>query len=347
MQVVHRDYRGGKVKVRVETLDDLYYLKELIVPGDIVHGVTYRKEDKKADKLRTEKLQRIRLYLGIQAETVEFHEYMDKLRVHGVIAQGNQDVGQYHTINVDITETITIEKAEWRAFHKDLLDRALKSGKAPLVAILCIDDEVAEFALLRSYGIEPLATVLGPGSGKFYKKVTSNDYYSETFQALQHAMKDHGKLPLLICGPGFWKEEFRSFMLDRDPNVTGPVAVEATGQSGRTGIYEALKSGLPSRLAEGARLEEETRIVDDFFAALARDDPVAYGIEETRKAFEAGAGERLVVTDTFLRDPLAEEFFRLAHDSAAEISVISTLHDGGARFQAIGGVAGFLRYSPE
>ena len=43
MRITHRDLKAGKIKIKVETLDDLWYLSSLIEEKDHIAGPTERK----------------------------------------------------------------------------------------------------------------------------------------------------------------------------------------------------------------------------------------------------------------------------------------------------------------
>ncbi len=44
MQILEEKPKEGKVKVKAETLDDLWHLYHIIDPGDIVYAKTLRKQ---------------------------------------------------------------------------------------------------------------------------------------------------------------------------------------------------------------------------------------------------------------------------------------------------------------
>ena len=60
MRVLKKDLRGGTIKLLVENGDDLWHLRHLIEPGDLVHAVTWRREERSTDMVRAEKTERRR-----------------------------------------------------------------------------------------------------------------------------------------------------------------------------------------------------------------------------------------------------------------------------------------------
>jgi protein pelota len=67
-----------------------------------------------------------------------------------------------------------------------------------------------------------------------------------------------------------------------------------------------------------------------------------YGKKETEHALEMGAVERLLVSEEKIHD--YEHILDKAESLRTEIVVISSEHESGEKFLAIGGIGGFLRF---
>ena len=113
MRVLKRDLREGEIKLRLESMDDVWHLHNLVFPGELVRAVTFRREEGIADKIRPERMEKRRVYLGIRVEDVEFHAFSDRLRISGTIVEGEMDVGQHHTLNLTVGDDLAIVKA-WK-----------------------------------------------------------------------------------------------------------------------------------------------------------------------------------------------------------------------------------------
>ncbi len=87
MRVTNLSLKGreGEIAVSAETLDDLWHLKYIIEKGDLVFALTRRKADSASDKLRPEKVEKVKVRLGIRVEELEFHKFANRLRIHGPI----------------------------------------------------------------------------------------------------------------------------------------------------------------------------------------------------------------------------------------------------------------------
>ena len=237
MRVLHQDRKKGEIKLLIENLDDLWHLYNIVEKNDLVFALTHRKIEKKTDKIRPEKVERKTMRLGIRVTDIEFHEFSDRLRIHGVIENG-MDVGSYHTLNLTTGDNISILK-EWKEHHLNRIKEAVKAAKTPVLTFLSIDYDEATFGILRQYGVENIGAITSHISGKQYKtdKNEKNNFYLKVLTTLEQIKKG----PVIILGPGFAKEEFYSFVKEKKLELLKDSAVMGTGNAGMNGIHEVLK----------------------------------------------------------------------------------------------------------
>jgi protein pelota len=345
MKLLHWDGRTGTAKLLTHTMDDLWHLYNLAAPGDLVHASTYRRGEEKNDKLRAERADKKRMWLGIRVEKVEFHEFSDRLRITGVIEEGPQDIGQHHTLNLEAGDDIALTK-EWRAVDQQRVRDAEKATHEPLVTFVALDDEEAVFAVVRQYGVQEVARIASNKAGKDYPsaKGQKEGYFIEILDKLT-AMK--GGDALIILGPGFEKEELLAYAREKRPELVKGAQILGTGQSGMRGVSEAMKGNRAGDVVAGGRVAMETSLVEELMARIGKGGAVSYGLNEVRGAIEAGAAETLLVTDALVRSKGSEELMRLAEATACKVIVISTVHEAGRELESLGGVGALLRYKME
>ena len=339
MRVLHQNRKNNEIKLRIENLDDLWHVYNIVEKNDLVFAFTYRKIEKATDKIRPEKVEKKRMKLGIRVSDVEFHEFSDRLRIHGVIENGI-DVGSYHTFNFKTGNNLTIVK-EWKDHHLDRIKEAVKETKTPVLTFLSIDYDEATFGILRQYGVENIGNITSHISGKQYKtdKNEKNIFYSKVLASAEQIKKG----PMVILGPGFAKEEFYSFAKEKKSEILKDSTIVATGDSGMNGINEALKKGV-TKFIESTRIASETRIVESLFAEIAKNGNFAYGFDEVKNALDAGAIETLLVTDKLVRTKKVDEILEKAKKTKSRIMIISTVHESGKKLEGLGGVGALLRY---
>ncbi|KYK29812.1 MAG: hypothetical protein AYK23_04930 [Candidatus Proteinoplasmatales archaeon SG8-5] len=342
MRVINRDPRTGNIKLKVQTLDDLWHLYNVIEGGDLVFALTTRREETRADAIRAERGEKKRMWLGIRVEKTEFHEFSDWLRIHGVIEEGRQDIGSYHTLNISLDDELSIQKI-WLPHQLDILVDAEKTTARGLITLLSIDDDEAVVAQLREYGVKQTATIRSPRSGKLYKTKDDREqgYFDEVITALKTEMGDG---PLIVLGPGFAKERVVAYGRDKAADIFKDCHLEASGQSGMAGVTEVLKKGVGSKVLEDSRVAMETQLVEGLLAEISKEGLYAYGETETRQAVEAGAVETLLVTSNRIRTKTYEEILAAAQNQGSKVVIISEVHEAGKTLEALGGVGALLRY---
>jgi len=326
MKIEEKD--EGEISIRVDNLDDLWYLNTILSPGDLVFGYVFRKESGSSDMNRAKRGERRRIRVGIRVKKVEFQNFADRLRVSGVIVAGPEDyVGSHQTINVSVGDEISVVK-RWSRKDRELLEEAVRNSQRPQIYFLAIEHGLGTVAVMNSYGIQEVASVRKRGD-------EDDEFFGELLSVLLDAWD--GKSPLIVLGPGFYKENFLKFAGDR---VKGIVAQSSHGDM--RGIYEVLKSGVLDKVLKEHRMAEEEKLVDRLLEEIKKDGLYAYGVNEVREALNMGAVEHLLVTDRRYRD--FKDLMDLALNTGADVHIISTAHEAGRMLENLGGVAALLRF---
>ncbi|MGQ9582883.1 MAG: mRNA surveillance protein pelota [Thermoplasmatota archaeon] len=343
MRVLYRDPRGFRLKLFIDNPDDLWHLYNILERGDRVGAMSSRREETGHDKLRQERGEKRRMWLEVEVQDVEFSEFSDRLRVGGPIREGPQDLGARHTLNIEAGMEVSITKAEWREHQIQILREAVEATARPILTFVSMDDEEALIATLHHHGVRCVSTIPSrlPGKDDGSRGRRKEEWFGEVLSALAQAKMEG---PVVVCGPGFTREEFVRWGRERRPGLFEGCTVEGTGQSGMAGIYEMMKRGIVSRTISATRVGQETAAVEGLLTEIARSGPVAYGVDEVRRALEAGAVLRLLVTDEMMRSGRAEELFRMARGTGASYMVVSTAHEAGKRLAHLGGAGAILRY---
>ena len=113
-----------------------------------------------------------------------------------------------------------------------------------------------------------------------------------------------------------------------------------------TGIQELMKRGLGAEVLKGSRVAEETELVEALLERVGTDGLATYGPKEVRQAVEAGAVEHLLVLDSLVREKDVESLMRAVEDARGRVTIVSELHEGGRKLEALGGMAALLRFRP-
>jgi len=354
VQIIEEKPKEGIVKVKAETLDDLWHLYHIIDPGDTVYAKTLRRQAQRTDSLRAEKVEVIPVYLGVKAEKINFHKFANQVRVTGPIVYASREdvpIGKYHTITIEEGTVVTIQKPRWKEHHIERLKEAVKASKRAKVMIVVVDEGEADIALVREYGVEMVASIRRNLGGKRYNADRESEgmrFFHDLAKTMAELMEREKVEKAIVAGPGFVKEDFHKFLKEKYPELAKRVVIEDTSVTGRTGIYEVIKRGIVDRVYHENRVAKEVQLVEKVLENIARNNGLsAYGLREVEEAVNYGAVETLLVLDELLkgeRREKIEELMDAVRYSRGEVVVVSSEHEGGDKLKALGGLAALLRF---
>jgi protein pelota len=350
--------KEGKIVLKIETLDDLWHLYNVVIPGDTVIARTARRIRIGDEDARKQESIRKPMTLVLEVEDIAFHNFTNRIRIKGKILEGPSDlvsIGSYHTFNIEEGDVLTIIKEQWPGYLLKRLKEAEKAQVRPKCLIVTIEDGTSEIFLAADYGIREAVSVRTSISRKRGDQkshdATMRDFFSDVGVALQSQLEQHSIGLIVIAGPGFVRDHFREHLKSMAIKDSPPIVVEGTSNVGITGAKEILHRGVISKALTELKLETETKLIEDILAHLGKDDGlVAYGDAEVEKAIQFGAVEELLITDKKLRESTDENrrrIDRLIRDTEktrGNFHVVSTEHPSGDQLQNLGGIAAILRF---
>lgn len=347
MNILHSDFKKGKVKLRVNDLDDLWYLSHIIDEGDFVRGKTTRKI--KLGKEETKAVKKT-ITLKIEVEKVEFHKYGDILRVSGKVAEGLEDVpkGSYHTISLEEGSEFVLEKVSWLDYQKKKLSEAAEKRYNFLICVF--DREEAIFALSKKYGYEVLCTLKGEAAKKRKGvEAAKKDFYAEIIKALEDYEKRYKTESIILASPAFFKEDLMKKIEDKE--LKKRIVLATCGSVSENAVDEVLKKPELQNALKKSRVREEELLVEELLVEINKAGLAAYGFEEVSKAVEAGAVSKLLVGDYLIQELRRKEDYgrldrlmRQVDLLKGEVHIISVEHEGGKKLKGLGGIGALLRY---
>ncbi|VVB85007.1 Peptide chain release factor subunit 1 [uncultured archaeon] len=345
MKVLKKELRfnEGEISLITESLDDLWHLKYILEPGDLVYAFTKRRIEGATDKLRPEKADKKTVRLGINVEKVEFHKFSNRLRVHGIIVEGSIDEGAYHTLNVEEGTNLSIIK-RWKNDQLERIREAEIAARRPKVIIAAIEEGEASIGLVRQFGVEEdssLRQSLGKGEGN-----NRNEFFGELASQLKWAAEKVDAV--ILAGPGFTKEDFLGFLRTREPELAKKAVLEDTTSIGVSGFQEVLRRGAVDRIMEESRIGREAKLIEELMKEISMNGRAAYGMADVRNALSLGAIETLLITDELLRTEREgnsiDAFLKNVEHTQGRIVVFSTEFEPGKKLESLGGIAALLRF---
>jgi protein pelota len=359
MRMVSYDARHGTMKLIPDDADDLWMLYNVIRPGDMVRAMTTRQIRMDDVGSRPSEGKRVSMRLALRVNRVSYQSENDRLRIGGYIIEAPEKyalLGSHHTINLDLNQEATLTKNEWPKYDLERIKRSTEE-KGPAMTVVALDDEEGAVATLRQHRVQVQGEIRARLPGKLdtdRREGAVNQYYSTLLKVLEEAWTKTRGL-IAVVGPGFWKEDFVRYARDKRADVGKSISTVAmVSAGGASGVEEALRSGVLSKVAAKSRVIAETELVDRLMARLgAGDGRASYGLEGVVKSIGFGAVEELLVADTFLRESrdeerrLIEDLMRQAEKMGGRISIISGEHEAGRKLSGLGGIAALLRFRIE
>ncbi len=346
MRIIKQDLKGGTVRVRIESADDLWTLKGAIAPGDTARGSTERKlriGDAKEGKAATV---RKRVTLTLAVEKVAYAPDGSSLRVLGAITDGPDDVprGDHHSLVLEPGEEVTIGKREWPGYLLAKLRDATREDAALLV--LLFDREEAKLYGVTRRGVAELARIKGKVAKKDLETKGTADFYKEIV-ALLTEHDGRGRYAHIVAGaPAFWKEYLQK---ELPPGLRKKTVLTTISAVERTAIRELLARPEVAKLLRESSTMRELALVEETLAALGKER-LAYGDAELREAVETGNAAKVIVTEAEIAQRREADTFhwlegllRTAEAARAEVHVLAS-EEAQRKLEGLGGVVAIRRW---
>ncbi len=341
MKILKKELKDGKVVVQVQSLDDLWYISHAIQKGDVVIGKTTRKVRMGS----AEEAVKRQYVLSMAVEDVEFKD--KELRISGKTTEEKEDIpkGAHHTIDAEVGGILTIIKEKWPKYQLDRLEEATKEQLNALIVVF--DRELCVLARLKPQGYELIAELRGKVKKKGYDTTTVTNFYREIIAAVRGYDERNKPDKIVLASPAFWKEELLNELKSDQKSrlLMEKMVMAACSSVSENAIDEVLKRPEMETALANARVAKEMRLVDEVMTEIARDGKAAYGAKETETAIEAGAVEKLLVTDVKVyKSPAMEALMRKAEGNGGKVFIINSENPAGQKLDTLGGVAALLRY---
>ncbi len=348
MNVLKSDLHHGKITVRVEDIDDLWILSQIIESGDRIGGRTVRKikvSDKSEESVRQFK-KNVHIQIGV--ERIEFHEHTNSLRVSGKVLEEKEDIpaGCYHTFTLESGSVVTIEKEKWPRYQ---IERIRESERPAESILICnLDRENAIFVMLEKRGYTVLSKIRGNVQKKQFES-KPEPFYNQLSKCIEAYDEKYNFSHIILASPAFWNEELKKEM--KNQNILPKIKLAACSDVGESAINEILKRPELRSILRNDRLSMELALVEEVLVEISKDGAVAYGFEDVKNAVNSGAVAHLIVSTRLIKEmrlkdefQKLEELMELAEQMKGKVNLIESGQDAGKKLDALGGIAAKLRY---
>lgn len=334
--------------------------------------------------------QRVHTNLTIRVKSLDFDPQAGQLHVTGQIARENKHtkIGQYHTLDLELHRNFTLEKEVdgkdgeqgWDDIAREQLEEATDPQKKAEIVALVMDEGLANICFVTQY-----QTILrqkveleiprkrgGPnrsvkhdrGLEKFFATVL--DTLLRQVEGLLEQREEESSIPILLASPGFTAASFLKYASERAFSTSEKVLhglikrkafVVVHSSSGHLySLNEVMKSPEVMVKLKDTRYARETRLMDEFFDLLRKDEGRAwYGPNECQAMVEKGAvgrgGGKLIISNSLFRSQdvatrrrWVQLVDRVRKKERGEVRILSSDHESGKRLEILGGIAAILTY---
>jgi len=222
--------------------------------------------------------------------------------------------------------------------------------------LIVIDRKEATIGLLEGKMVKVLRHMTSGAPGKIkaggqsaarferIREELTKEFYRRVSEAVKEVFFEMPRLQgIIVGGPGPTKEDF----LKEGQMVTALqkkiLAIKDIGYADEHGV-ELLVEASQDVLAKES-ITKEKAILEKFFSMLAKEpEKVVYGLDNVKKALEAGAVEHLLISTT-IDKKIIFELEKAAFNISAEVHYISLETNEGLQFKNFAAVGAILRFA--
>jgi protein pelota len=257
--------------------------------------------------------------------------------------------GSHHTLNVELDGMLTIEKEKWLESDLSIVNDAVKSTLRPKVLITVLDDGDASFGLVMQSKVKyyDFSTPIGGKYDQALRERNKAEFYRQVLEFTLNLGQKESIQALVLAGPGFEKENFLSYLREKNSQLASKTVVENTGCGGRNGINEVMKKAALKSVLENLGAAEDLNLVNKLLEHIGREDGLAaYGAKEVESAVNIGAVETLLISDKKLVEErnTIENLMHTVKNTKGVFHIVNQDSEAGQQLKSLGGIAGILRF---
>ncbi len=337
MRIIALSHATGKLRLQVDTFDDMPVLERLIFSGDRVGAISERRF-KPADGSEGEMK---KVYITVLVDKTQLDKEAQRLRINGTIVEAKPakyaSLRSYHTLNIAAGAELSITKGEWRPYMLAMLKNAERNSRKPHLGIIVIDDEKAQPAYLLGHGVE-FGKEMRSGLSKRMKAKEYGEakrgYFDEVISVANNMRVDM----VLVAGPGFTKDELLEYAHSSGKRLSKQVSSAAASSAERSAVYEIISSESTAKLLERERMRAEFKLLSEFLSGIATGRSHS-GIDDVARAVERREARLLLVNDTVLGNGEVKELLAKAEGMGVAIEVFNGDDDAGMQLHGFSDIA--------
>ena len=331
-------YQGeGVMRLKLDTLEDLWTVQRIVLPDDLVKSKSLRKF--KANETDVGELKEV--IITLRVEKTELDKNALRLRIMGKIVEGKPEqyirLNSYHTLNIAPSDTLDIIKGAWPDYLVNVVKNAVGDTKKPRLGIIMVDDEKALPAYLLGYGVEFRNEIYSNLS----KRMTQKDFQEQQrkfYESITSTIKGMNVDTVIVAGPGFTKDDVRTYMESKQERINKRIIYQQASNTERSGVYEIIRSPEVENLLKSEHIRSEFAVMEEFLKGLSTGIS-KYGIENVAAAIDDYAVSSLIVNDSMLGNQDVQKILAKAESMHIKIDIFNSMDEAGEQLASFKGIA--------
>ncbi len=337
MQIIKFYAAEGMLKVKLDTLEDLWTLQRITFPGDLVKSKSVRRF--KASENDVGELKEVMVTLRV--EKTELDKNASRLRVLGTIIEGKPEqyvrLNSYHTINVAPGDVLDLIKPEWPDYMQQVVKNAVSDTKKPRLGIIVADDEKALPAYLLGYGVEFRNEIYSHLSKRMEQK-DFQEQQKKYYEAIVNIIKSMDVDNVILAGPGFTKDDVKNYIDFKQEKIAKNIIYQAASNAERSGVYEIIRSPETARLLQKEHIRSEFIVMEEFLRGLS-SGASRHGLADVEAALENHLSTTILVNDSVLGDKGVQKLLAEAEEMRVKIEIFNSTDEVGQQLASFKNIA--------
>lgn len=166
----------------------------------------------------------------------------------------------------------------------------------------------------------------------------------EFYAEILNFIKNFSVYKIIIGGAGFEKENFYEFLKNKDKEILKICVIENTGNCGVNGIKEII--GRSKHLIKEMNVVKDANFISQLMYEISKDNLYCYSLNDVENALNYGAVDVLLLTNKFFNEHRKEcvKIIKEVKNKGGRIHIADSENEAGMQLEALGGIAGLLRF---
>ncbi len=348
MIVTEFNPRHGRCSLVIESTEDLWTLRRLVAPGDIIVTRSSRVIKREAEFSRPDKGERVKVTVALSVSEVHLDSSIERIRVRGIIVEtSDESVSKAgsHSITLSPGNSLTLKKERWGHLAVKLV-RSTEDVSRRFI-LLALDRREAGLGTLSGSHLSVVTTIESGLGGKMSEEQTTKPYFAKVVEVVSQMFKAGDEV--VVAGPGNVKNVV-SNLLKQELKSQSVRVLEGFDLTGSDGIRSLVKDPAFQQVAKGSILVEMQRIVAEVVKRISSGDAkVAYSLPRVKEAAVAGAVEACAVSDNVFASGIDEDslvgVLNTIEEKGGSVHLADSSLEFGKQVSAFGGIVALLRYA--